>query len=146
VLARTGILAHGSLCAWVGVSSVHYTVQLAAGGATVYATREHHDGGAPVRLVVGDGTAPKALHTLLPTMRVGEVTRVTCTPAYAWGASGSAAHHVPADTSVILEVELLEVRLCVRACALLRVCARACVYACSCLCVCLCMRVRVCLR
>ena len=96
---------------------VHYSVQLLASGQEVFNTRANN--GAPLRFTVGDASVPAAFNKLVPTMKVSEVVRATCTAAYAYGAAGSEAHGVPPNADVVFEVELLEVRA-----ATMRRCAR----------------------
>ncbi|KAB2598259.1 peptidyl-prolyl cis-trans isomerase FKBP20-1 [Pyrus ussuriensis x Pyrus communis] len=55
---------------------------------------------------VGKGSVIKAWDIAVKTMKVGEITKITCKPVYAYGSAGSPPD-IPPDATLVFEVELV---------------------------------------
>jgi len=83
--------------------TVHYVARLEADGTVFDSSR---DRGEPSTFVLGSGRMVKGLELSIATMKKGEQARFTIAPAFAYG-DGSHLPQVPANATVIYEVELL---------------------------------------
>lgn len=85
---------------------VHYTGKLTDG--TVFdSSRTRNE---RFEFVLGKGSVIKAWDIGVATMKKGEVALLTCAPEYAYGKQGSPPK-IPADATLIFEVELLDWKL-----------------------------------
>jgi len=89
-------------------ATVHFRARLADGGALLHDT---YADGAPLtlRLGVEPSEAVAGWELALPAMRVGEVARLRCAPAYAYGAAG-APPLVPPAATIDFDLELVALR------------------------------------
>ncbi|CAL1580359.1 unnamed protein product [Knipowitschia caucasica] len=82
---------------------VHYTGTLTNGNKF----DSSRDRGKPFVFNIGRGQVIKGWDEGVAQMSVGEVARLTCSPDYAYGASGYPPV-IPANSVLIFEVELIE--------------------------------------
>ncbi|KAI5670647.1 hypothetical protein M9H77_11011 [Catharanthus roseus] len=85
---------------------VHYEGILADTGEVFDTT---HEDNTVFTFEVGMGSVIKAWDIALKTMKVGEVSRITCKPEYAYGSAGSPPD-IPPDATLVFEVELVACR------------------------------------
>lgn len=83
-------------------ATIHYTVRL-ADGTDVETTRT----GEPAVFVLGTHAITPGLEEAVRTMRVGERREVTIPPALGYGAE--AVGPIPANSTLVMDVELLRV-------------------------------------
>ncbi|KAJ1428412.1 hypothetical protein B484DRAFT_329507 [Ochromonadaceae sp. CCMP2298] len=67
------------------------------------------DGQKPFTFTIGKGQVIKGWDEGVLTMAVGEIARITCTPEYAYGASGFPAWGILPNSTLMFEIELLSV-------------------------------------
>ncbi|KAL5991845.1 hypothetical protein ACLOJK_012756 [Asimina triloba] len=85
---------------------VHYEGVLAETGEVFDST---HEDNTVFSFEIGKGTVIKAWDIAVKTMKVGEVTQITCKPEYAYGIAGSPPD-IPPNATLIFEVELVACR------------------------------------
>jgi len=85
---------------------VHYEGTLAETGEVFDTT---HEDNTIFSFELGQGAVIKAWDIALKTMKVGEVTKITCKPEYAYGSAGSPPE-IPSDATLVFEVELVACR------------------------------------
>eukprot|EP00249_Psilotum_nudum_P000943 c13158_g1_i1 orf=313-888(-) len=85
------------------VVDLQYEGVLAETGQVFDSTREDN---TIFTFELGTGSVIKAWEIAVKTMKVGEVSRVTCKPEYAYGKSGSPPD-IPEDATLVFEMELL---------------------------------------
>ncbi|KMZ73912.1 hypothetical protein ZOSMA_13G01200 [Zostera marina] len=85
---------------------VHYEGKLADTGAIFDTTYEDN---SIFSFEIGTGSVIKAWDIALRSMKVGEISKITCKPNYAYGSAG-ALPEIPPDATLIFEVELVACR------------------------------------
>ncbi|KAH9622972.1 hypothetical protein KSS87_014394 [Heliosperma pusillum] len=88
------------------VVDVHYEGVLAETGEVFDTT---HEDNTIFSFEIGKGSVIKAWDIAVRTMKVGEIAKITCKPAYAYGSAGSPPD-IPPEATLIFEVELLACR------------------------------------
>lgn len=86
--------------------SVHYVGRFEVEGDEFDSSRAR---GSPISFTLGVGQVIEGWDFAVATMRVGETSRFTCAPEYAYGEKG-APPKIPGDATLIFEMELLSVR------------------------------------
>lgn len=66
------------------------------------------DRGKPLRFQIGLGAVIKGWDEGIVRMSVGETSRLTITPDYAYGPQGAGNGVIPPDATLIFDVELLD--------------------------------------
>jgi peptidylprolyl isomerase len=67
------------------------------------------DTNEPFSFVIGAGKVIKGWDEGVMTMKQGEVAQITCTPDYAYGAGGFPAWGIMPNSTLMFEIEVLEV-------------------------------------
>jgi FKBP-type peptidyl-prolyl cis-trans isomerase FkpA len=96
----------GKVASATSTANVQFTVWL-ANGTQVITTR---GAGAPTNpLQLGSATTLQFWRLGIPGMRVGGVRKLVVPPALAFGAAGSTSANVPANATLIVDVELISI-------------------------------------
>jgi len=87
--------------------SVAYTARTKNGDQVVASSR---DWPAPLRLKLGEKGILPGLARALEGLRAGTVARIEIPPALAYGKDGNPGANVPADETLVFDVEILSLR------------------------------------
>lgn len=90
---------------------VHYTARLVGRSnddVLVEDTRRDRADGKPVQIILGHSDVIPGLDMGIALMRQGEVAQFKIAPRYAYGSRGSSEPAIPAEATLLYEVELLE--------------------------------------
>mmetsp|Transcript_9332 Transcript_9332/g.12989 ORF Transcript_9332/g.12989 Transcript_9332/m.12989 type:complete len:189 (+) Transcript_9332:80-646(+) len=83
--------------------TLHYVGTLEADGTEFDSSRAR---GQPITIPLGVGHAIKGWDLAIPTMRKGEVAKITIKPEFAYGEKGMAPK-IPPNATLVFEVELM---------------------------------------
>lgn len=85
--------------------TVHYVGTLQATGAQFDSSRDRNQ---PFTFIIGKRTVIRGWDEGIPQMSLGEKSKLTITPDYAYGARGQPGA-IPPNSTLIFEVELLNI-------------------------------------
>jgi peptidylprolyl isomerase len=66
-------------------------------------------GQEPFTFTIGQGSVIKGWDEGVLTMKIGEISQITCTPDYAYGAGGFPAWGIMPNSTLMFEIEVLKI-------------------------------------